>query len=124
MDLEPQDPPNGNPAGEKDAKIGQQIQHSGRCILASHPSAKNAEEWGTPHFICDSDSRLEWVGHPPARDDFVVSDLMSADGFVLRSAKELGVQIMSALVHGLVDFDWTAMSFCVGVVANPRHLPG
>jgi hypothetical protein len=31
-------------------------------VLASHPSAKNAEEWG-PLVICDLELHLEWVGH-------------------------------------------------------------
>jgi hypothetical protein len=34
--------------------------------FASHPSAKDAEEWGTL-CICNLEWRLEWVGHPPRR---------------------------------------------------------
>jgi hypothetical protein len=34
------------------------------CLLASHPSAQNAERMGHPDFMCDLEWRLEWVGHP------------------------------------------------------------
>ena len=49
--------------------------------------------------------------------------LMRADGFILRSAKEFGVQIVSSLARRLLDFDWTRVSFRVGVMANTRYLP-
>ena len=47
-----------------DSCVKKCYEQSGVCILASRPSAQNAEEWGAPAFICNLKLHLKWVGHP------------------------------------------------------------
>jgi hypothetical protein len=69
-------------------------------------------------------SQTVLLGLSSARRCKSYAGLVGADFFVWRSPKKLGMQVVSPLPGRLLDFDWTRVSFCIGVVSDSSHLPG